>query len=68
MWYSDYISEINKQLVTKYKFPRRKDIKNQILPEIGSVKDGNYPMKIGGKIDNVKIINGTINCCDWDKE
>lgn len=63
MCMTDYIAEIQRQLVTKYGFPARGD-----YPEIPQniVPDGVYPMTIEGKIDYVKITRGEINCCNWE--
>lgn len=36
-------------------------------PLFEHIPDGEYPMEIDGKVDKVKIINGTINCCNFDK-
>ena len=35
-------------------------------PLFESIPDGDYPMTINGKTDNVKITGGTISCCNWD--
>ena len=60
-----YILEIQKKLISEYGF--KENPKKPGLP-IG-VTDGEYPMKINGKIDNVIIKKGYINCCNFsDKD
>ena len=56
----NYISQIQKKLITQYGFEKNE----QGLPK--DVPDGTYPMEINGKKDNVKIVNGYINCCNFD--
>lgn len=64
MWMTAYIKEIKKQFVSKYNFqPSRMEGDEPIFD---SIPDGIYPMKIEGKIDNVKITNGTISCCNFE--
>ena len=65
MWCSDYIKEIKHQFYTKYKFKPQRIVGNEYC--FDNIPDGNYPMKIEGKIDYVKIVNGTIECCNWEK-
>lgn len=63
MWMTDYIREIKKQFRTKYHFkPSRMEGKEPIFDNI---PDGEYPMKIEGKIDHVRITNGGISCCNF---
>jgi hypothetical protein len=59
-----YISEIRKTLITEYGFQERSDVPGIPI----NVPDGDYPMKIGGKLDRVKIIDGKIYCCRFDGE
>ena len=61
MWMTDYIAEIQKQFIDKYGFEENPEKPG--LP-IG-VPDGKYPMKIEGKIDNVTVEGGFINCCNF---
>jgi hypothetical protein len=61
MWMTDYIQEIQRQFITKYGFkeaPGRPGIP-------GYVPDGDYPMIIEGKLDNVRVVNGFISCCNF---
>lgn len=60
MWMTQYIQEIQRQLVAVYEFPANP--KNG-LPM--GVPDGEYPMRIQGKTDNVRILNGKIECCNF---
>jgi len=61
MWMTQYIQEIQRQFVEKYKFP----VNEKGLPK--DVPDGEYPMFIQGRLDNVKIIKGLINCCNFEE-
>jgi hypothetical protein len=60
MWMTDYIRAIQKKLIEQYGFPEAGG-----LPQ--NVPDGDYPMEIDGKLDHVKIVNGKINCCRFNK-
>jgi hypothetical protein len=58
----EYISEIQRQLVHIYRLEPRSD-----APDIpANVPDGEYPMRIKGKLDKVRIENGRIFCCNFD--
>lgn len=67
MWMTTYIAEIQKQFVEKYGFQRRMDQPDnpQIVPVF--VPDGYYPMEIEGKLDHVRVENGFISCCNFEK-
>lgn len=56
-----YIQEIQRQLIAVYKFPAGANGCPQGVP------DGDYPMEIDGKTDNVKITDGKISCCNFQK-
>jgi hypothetical protein len=64
MWMTDYIREIKSQFRDVYKF-----IPDRVVdggePCFNNIPDGEYPMTIEGKLDNVKIIDGKINCCNF---
>lgn len=60
----DYITEIQRKLIEQYDFPENPDKPG--LPM--GVTDGDYPMEIDGKLDHVKVINGKINCCNFDPQ
>lgn len=36
-------------------------------PHFNNVPDGKYPMTIDGKVDNVRITDGKIFCCNFEK-
>lgn len=57
----DYIYEIQRQFIKVYGF--KENPKNPGLPMY--VPDGEYPMIIDEKIDNVCIEKGCINCCNF---
>lgn len=63
MWMSDYIQEIQRQLISEYGFAENPDKPGVPL----DVPDGEYPMTIEGKLDRVRIVNGFINCCNFDE-
>lgn len=62
---TQYIAEIQRQLVSKYRFAPREDYPD--IPK-DKVPDGVYPMTIDGSVDNVKITNGKISCCNFEPE
>ena len=35
-------------------------------PLFNHIPDGEYPMTIDGKRDRVRIVNGYINCCNFE--
>lgn len=63
MWMTDYIREIQRQLIEKYGFRERPDAPGVPL----SVPDGEYPMTIEEKLDRVRITGGRIHCCNFDR-
>ena len=62
MWFIDYIDEIKRQFITKYGFKENPEIPG--IPM--NVPDGEYPMEIDGKTDNVKIVDGKIRCRNFE--
>ena len=60
MWMTDYIHEIQRLLITKYGFKAGDNGCPQDVP------DGEYPMTIKGKRDNVRIVDGKISCCNFE--
>lgn len=65
MWMTQYIREIKKQLRDKYGFKPSSVVEGE--PCFDNIPDGEYPMKIYGQLDHVKITNGGISCCNFDK-
>ena len=59
MWMTDYIREIQRQLIAVYKF------KANVNGLPMNVPDGEYPMTIDGKLDKVRIMNDRISCCNF---
>lgn len=57
-----YIGLIQKKFITQYGFKAGKNGCPQNVP------DGYYPIKIHGKLDHVRIKDGHIHCCRWDKD
>ena len=56
---TQYIQEIQSQLITEYGFPKGDNGCPQNVP------DGAYPMLIEKKLDLVLVINGGISCCNF---
>jgi hypothetical protein len=63
MWMIEYIAAIQRQFIDVYGFKEDPEKKGVPL----NVPDGEYPMKIDGKIDRVKIKDGHIHCCNFDR-
>ncbi len=59
----DYIRKIQTAFIVQHGFTEHPDKPG--LPH--HVPDGEYPMTIYGKVDNVRIVDGRINCCNFDK-
>jgi hypothetical protein len=62
MWMTDYISAIQAKLVSQYGFAERPDAPGVPV----DVPDGQYLMEIAGKLDHVRIVDGKINCCNFE--
>lgn len=57
-----YIMIIQHILITQYGFQE-----SQSRPGLPvNVPDGDYPMTIDGKVDNVRIVDGKIHCCRFE--
>lgn len=65
MWCTDYIIEIKKQFRDVYNFIPDRIVGGE--PCFNNIPDGTYPMTIEGRLDNVKIVAGSISCCNWDE-
>lgn len=37
-------------------------------PLFEHIPDGEYPMVINGKLDRVRMVDGFINCCNFDDD
>ena len=59
----DYINAIKRKMIDQYGFPENPNNPGCVL---GDVPDGSYPMTIDGKLDNVRIVNGKISCCNFE--
>lgn len=57
-----YIDEIQRQLIETYGLTENPDKPGVPL----DVPDGYYPMIIERKLDHVRIVDGKINCCNFD--
>lgn len=65
MWMTDYIREIKRQFRDTYHFVPSRVEGNE--PCFDNIPDGEYPMTIDGRLDRVRIIDGGISCCNFDK-
>lgn len=63
MWMTEYIREIKNQFRDKYGFKPSRTVGGE--PCFENIPDGEYPMVIDGKTDKVKIVNGSISCCNF---
>jgi hypothetical protein len=66
MWMTDYIREIKRQFRDEYHFVPLKEEHGEPIFKEGLIPDGEYPMTIEGKLDNVRIIRGTISCGNFE--
>ena len=62
MWMTEYITEVKRQMIEVHGFK----VGSNGCPE--GVPDGTYPMTIEGKVDRVRIEDGIIKCCNFEKE
>ena len=63
MLMTDYIREIQRQLVEVYGLPARDDA--PAVPK--HVPDGEYPMTIDGKVDRVRVTDSKVHCCNTEE-
>ena len=64
MWMTAYIREIKKQFRDVYHFvPNNPGVDE---PNFDHIPDGEYPMTIEGKLDKVRIVRGSISCCNFE--
>lgn len=59
----EYIREIKRQFRDTYNFKPSRVVDGE--PCFDGIPDGEYPMTIDGKMDKVRIIHGTISCCNF---
>ncbi len=63
LWMTNYINEIRKQLRDVYNFKPNGGNDNE--PLFDNIPNGEYPMTIDGKLDNVIVKDNKINCCNY---
>jgi len=65
-----YIPAVQKGFIEQHGFPENPHKPGLPMPKEGQdvIPDGTYPMTIDGKLDNVKIIDGKISCCNFEPE
>lgn len=62
MWWTHYIEEVQRHLIDDYGFTEHPEKPGVPI----DVVDGIYPMIIDGKVDRVRIVDGKINCCNFE--
>lgn len=65
MWMTDYIRAVKCGLRDQHGFIPIKG--TRIDPIFGNIPDGEYPMTLEGRLDHVRIADGCIDCCNFDK-
>lgn len=64
MWMTDYIRAVKRGFRDQHGFkPKVGSSDND--PVFENVPDGEYPMLIDGQVDQIRIINGKISCCNF---
>ena len=58
MWMTEYIREVKKQFRDRYGFKPDRIVGDELC--FDSIPDGTYPMKINGKKDIIRIVEGKI--------
>lgn len=58
-----YIREIKRQFRDVYHFVPTGDCHGELI--FGAIPDGDYPMTIDSRVDNIQIVNGFIRCCNF---
>lgn len=68
MWMTSYVREVKRQLRDTYGFTPSETLGTSPDEDLvfENFTDGNYPMTIEGKLDNVKVINGRFSLCNFD--
>ena len=61
-----YIGEIKHQLRDVYHFKPDRIVGQDLC--FDHIPDGEYPMKIDGRMDYVEIVDGKIHCCNFKKK
>lgn len=59
----EYIREIKRRLRDDYGFEPSRTVGDE--PCFDNFPDGAYPMHVGGKLDLVLVIDGTLECCNF---
>ena len=65
VWMTDYINAIKRGFRDQHGFIPDRGTDNE--PLFDHIPDGEYPMMIDGKLDRVRIEDGTIKCCRFDE-
>ena len=65
MWMTEYIRQIKVAFRDQLNFKATGGTEDE--PLFDNIPDGEYPVMIDGKKDNVKIVGGNIHCCRFDE-
>lgn len=63
MWMTDYINAVKCGIRDQHGFKPTGGSTDE--PLFNNVPDGEYPILIDGRVDQVRIINGNISCCNF---
>lgn len=66
MWMTEYVRKIKQGFRDRYGYEPVEQRGDDLRFAEGQIPDGEYPMEIDGKVDKVKMIDGKINCCNFD--
>lgn len=61
----NYINAVKRGFRDQYEFVPTGGTDDE--PLFDNIPDGEYPMTINGKIDRVRIVNGSIHCCNFEE-
>jgi len=65
MWMADYSNAVRRALRDKHGFVPTGGTDD--CPLFDEVPDGTYPVEIEGRIDDIKVVDGHISCCNFRK-
>jgi len=63
-----YIKEVKRQFRDTYGFQPVRGTADEPVFGKGQIPDGEYPMTIEGKVDRVRVVRDTIDCCNFEDE
>jgi hypothetical protein len=66
MWMTDYIRAVKRGFRDQHGFGPTGGTNDDPIFADGTIPDGEYPMEIDGKIDRVRLVDGSIDCCNFE--